>query len=114
MRILVIGAGRAGARVIRQLQKNPDLTVITADPREEPHAVQEGIIPKVDIREVFTPLTLDFIVKQAQPDMILLATATEDMALGQAPGIDVLADALREEMAAVSSIPLIVVARRGL
>jgi hypothetical protein len=40
--------------------------------------------------------------------------ATEDMALGQAPGIDVLADALREEMAAISEIPLIVVARGGL
>jgi nucleoside-diphosphate-sugar epimerase len=114
MRILVVGAGRAGARVIEQLQKNPEITVITADPREEPQAVQEGIIPKVDILEVFTPLTLEFILKEARPDMILLAMATEDMALGQAPGIDVLADALREEMAAISEIPLIVVARGGL
>ena len=60
MRILVVGAGRVGARVLRQLQKNPKLTVITADPHETPYAVQEGIIEKVDIRESLTPSHVGF------------------------------------------------------
>ena len=111
MRILVIGAGRTGAKVLLQLQKNPDLELIVADPREELYAVEEGVIEKVDIRETLTPLTLDKVIEQSQPDLVLLAMATEDMGLGRAPGIDVLADALREEIAALSLVPVIEVVR---
>ncbi len=111
MRVLVIGAGLAGAQVLRQLQKNPDLTVLTADPAEEPYAVQQGIIDAVDIHEAVTPLTLDHVLKQAQPDLVLLTTATEDMGLGQSAGIDLLVGALREEIAAIADVPVIEVAR---
>lgn len=114
MRVLVVGAGRAGTRVIRQLQKNPNITVITVDPREEPHAVQEGFIKQVDVQEVVTPLTLEYILDQVRPDLVLLAAATEDLALGHAPGLDLLSDALREELAAISDIPVIPVARSRL
>ena len=78
MRILVVGAGRIGAQVLRQLQKNPSLTIITCDPNEEPFAVQKGIISEVDIQESLTPLTLAYILAQAKPDLILLARASED------------------------------------
>ena len=111
MRILVIGAGRAGARVLRQLQKNPGLILLTADPRKDPYAVQQGIITAVDISEAVTPLTLDYVLEQAQPDLVLLTTTTEDMSLGKAPGIDILAGALREELAAIADVPVIAVAR---
>jgi UDP-N-acetylmuramoylalanine-D-glutamate ligase len=63
MRILVVGAGRNGAQVLRQLQKNPGLTVVTIDPRERPYAVERGIIPSVDFQESLTPLTLDYLLK---------------------------------------------------
>lgn len=111
MRVLVVGAGRTGARVIRQLRKNPDIEIITADPRAEAYAVETGLIEAVDILEGFTPLTVDYVLDQAKPDLILLAMATEDLGLGAAPGIDVLAEALRKEMASASDIPLIEVAR---
>ena len=111
MRILVVGAGRVGARVLRQLQKNPKLTTITADPNETPYAVQEGIIDKVDIRESLTPLTLDFVVAQSQPDLMILTRTSEDLGLGMAAGMDILAEALREELAAISDVPVIEVAR---
>lgn len=113
MRVLVVGAGRTGARVIRQLHKNPDIEIITADPRADSYAVETGIIKSVDISEAFTPLTVDYVLEKAQPDLVLLAMATEDMGLGTAPGIDVLAEALRKEMASASDIPLIEVARYG-
>jgi len=36
MVVLVIGAGRTGAQVLRQLKKNPAITIRTLDPRENP------------------------------------------------------------------------------
>jgi FlaA1/EpsC-like NDP-sugar epimerase len=111
MRILVIGAGRTGARVIQQLQKNPEIKIVTADPREEIYAVENGIIASVDIKEMLTPLNLEHIFDAAGPDLVLMAMPTEDMGLGQAPGTDILADALREEIAATANVPVIEVAR---
>lgn len=111
MRILVVGAGHTGARVIRQLKKNPKVDFITVDPRPDSVAVEEGLIETVDIQEGFTPLTINYVLEQAKPDLILLAMATEDLGLGDVPGVEILADALREELASASDIPLIVVAR---
>jgi hypothetical protein len=95
------------------LRKNPEIEIITADPRADSYAVESGAIEAVDILEGFTPLTVDFVLDKAKPDLILLATATEDLGLGAAPGIDILAEALRKEMASTSDIPLIEVARYG-
>lgn len=111
MVVLVIGAGRTGAQVLRQLQKNPRITIKTLDPRERPFAIEEGIIESVDFRETLTPLSLDYVLEQAAPDLVVLASATEDMGLGHAPGMDILASALREELASLSGVPVLEVAR---
>jgi len=79
MRVLVVGAGKTGAGVLRQLQKNPRITVLTLDPRERPQALEEGIIEQVDYREALTPLNLKYVLDQAQPDLIILAAATEEV-----------------------------------
>lgn len=113
MRILVVGAGRIGARVLKQLWKNPALTIITLDPRPRPFAIATGLIPGVDIDEPLTPLNLKEIIAAHQPDLILLTMTTEDMGLGKAPGLDILTGALRDELAAVASVPVIEVDRRG-
>ena len=111
MRILVVGAGQAGAHVLRQLQKNPSLTIITCSPHQEPYAVQKGVIPKVDIQEALTPLTLAYVLAKAEPDLILLTSASEDFGLGTAAGVDVMVDSLKRELASMSRVPLIEVAR---
>lgn len=111
MRILVIGAGRIGAKAIRQLQKSPDIEVITADPRPKVFAVDEGIIEKVDIQESITPITIQPIIEEARPDMVLIAMQPEDLGLGESPGIDILADAIHDEIAALIPVPVIEVAR---
>lgn len=111
MRILVVGAGQVGAQVLRQLQKNPSLTIITCDSSQEPLAVQKGIIAKVDIQETITPLTLRYILAKAEPDLILLTSSSEDFGLGTAPGVDVMVDSLKRELASISTVPLIEVAR---
>ena len=111
MRILVVGAGRSGARVIRQLKKNSNIEIMTVDPHADSFAVEEGLIEAVDIREAFTPLTMNYVLEQAKPELVLLAVATEDLGLGNAPGMDILAGALREELVSASEIPMIEVAR---
>ena len=111
MRILVVGAGRVGAQVLLQLQKNQSLTIITCDPREEPFAVQEGIISSIDIQETLTPLTMAFVIAQAKPDLVLLTRTSEDFGLGKAPGMDIMVNSLKTELASISSVPLIEVAR---
>ncbi len=113
MRVLVVGAGRTGARVIRQLKKNPELEIIVVDPRAEPFAVEQGLIASVDIHEAFTPLTVDYVLEKARPELVLLAMATEDLGLGDAPGMDILAEALRQEVSSASTVPMIEVARFG-
>lgn len=113
MRILVVGAGRVGARVLRQLQKNPALIVLVADARDAPQAVRDGIIDQVDFQEILTPLTLRYLLDQAKPDLVLLTTASEDLALGASPGVDILTESLRKEVAAMSPVPVIQVARGG-
>ena len=113
MRILVVGAGRTGAEVLRQLQKNESLTVLTVDAHERPYAVEAGIIPGVDYLESLTPLTLDYVVGRAQPDLVLLTRAPRDLGLGSALGMDMLADALQDELATISEVPMILVAQRS-
>jgi hypothetical protein len=111
MVVLVIGAGKTGAVVLRQLRKNPRIALLTLDPRDNPYALQEGIVSKVDFQMALTPLTLEYVLGQAKPDLVLLASATEDMGLGAAPGMEVLAEALRDELASISDVPVIEVAR---
>ena len=110
MRVLVVGAGRVGARVLLQLKKNSNIEVLTVDPREEPYAIQEGIISHVDFREALTPNALEYVIKQAKPDLVLLTTTMEDMGLGKAPGIDIFVEAIRKELASIIDVPVIGVA----
>lgn len=109
--ILVVGAGRIGTEVLRQLLKNPRLKIVTLDPREEPHAVKQGIIENVDYREVLTPLTLDAIVRETRPDLVLLAGTVEGLGIGTVAGMDMLGDALSDELATIADVPVLDVSR---
>lgn len=109
--ILVVGAGKTGAEALRQLLKNPSLKIVTLDPRDEPYAVSQGILQNVDFKEAFTPLTLNAIVAEARPDLILLTSTAQDLGLGESAGVDMFSDALRDELATISDVPVIEVAR---
>ena len=111
MRVLVAGAGRVGAKTLVQLKKNPNIEVLTVDPRIEPYAVQKGILSNIDFHEPLTPIALEHVIGQVKPDLVLVTTTTEDMGLGKAPGIDIFVEALKEEIAVMSNVPIIAVAR---
>jgi len=57
------------------------------------------------------PIALEHVIEQVKPDLVLVTTTTEDMDLGKAPGIEIFVEALKEELAAVSNVPIIAVAR---
>ena len=111
MRILVVGAGEVGTQVLRQLKKNPSLEIVTCDASPEPRAVREGVVSEIDIQETLTPLTLAYILAKAKADLVLLTSTSEDFGLGTAPGVDVMVDSLKRELASISEVPLIEVAR---
>ena len=111
MTVLVVGVGKTGAEVLRQLLKNPDLAIVTLDPRENPYAIEEGILNGVDFKEPLTPLSIDSIIKVARPDLVLLTTSPQDMGLGDAAGIDILSAALDDELATIADVPVIKVDR---
>lgn len=111
MRVLVIGAGEVGARVLRQLQKNTRLEIFTVDPRKNPPAVQEGVVDSVDFSQSLTSRSLQSVIDEVQPDLVLVTTAAEDLGFGRAPGIEVLVESLRDELASASKVPVIAVSR---
>lgn len=111
MKVLVCGAGENGAKVIQQLRKNKDIEIMTLDPRENPFALAEGIIEKVDVEETLTPLNIDYVIEKANPDLILLTTELEDLGLGNVPGMEMLSASLGDELISVSKVPAIKVAR---
>ncbi|HSO20779.1 MAG TPA: hypothetical protein VLT88_15050 [Desulfosarcina sp.] len=111
MRVLVVGAGQTGMQVIEQLKKNPQITVLTADPRPEPKAVRDGLVDRLDVTDAITPLTLDDVVQRTGAGLVLMTLSAEELGLGETPGVDMLADALLDELAAVAKVPVIDVAR---
>lgn len=78
MRVLVVGAGELGARAIKQLKKGEDIEVLVADHREEPYALKEGIIDKVDIKLHITPMNAVQVCLSVKPNLVLIARNLQD------------------------------------
>lgn len=111
MHVLVVGVGRVGTKVMLQLRKNPRLKVVTVDPRERPPAVEQGVIDSVDYRSELSLIGLREVISQAKPDLVLVTTSAEDIARTGVPGLDILVEALRGELEATASVPIIAVSR---
>jgi len=110
MKVLVIGGGEAGIWVIKQLKKK-DNHIILADAREEPPAVVEGLVPRVDIVSTVTPINLDYFVEEYSPELIVVALTQEDLALDRVASGDLLTTQMIEELTEISSVPVIVASR---
>ncbi|HDP96594.1 MAG TPA: hypothetical protein ENN25_02745 [Euryarchaeota archaeon] len=78
MKVMVVGAGAIGTEIIKQMHKNPRIEVIVVDPKDKPKAVAEGVIQKVDIRKHVTPLNFEEVVKEADPELVIIARTIED------------------------------------
>lgn len=109
--ILVIGAGKVGAKVLLQLKKNPKLYVSTVDSREVPFAVEEGIIDYVNYIVELTPIELKPLIERIDPDIVLVTTSREDISRSNVPGLEILVDSLRQEIELTVDVPIIAVNR---
>ncbi|MEM7134688.1 MAG: hypothetical protein AAF702_50970 [Chloroflexota bacterium] len=114
MRIWLIGAGRAGTSVLNQFKKNPDIEVIVSDPQEQPKAVQDGILDKVDIVERITPVNINQVAKRIRPDLILISTGAGSHSFGNVTGGVALSEALNYEISTSSDYPCLVVSRSSI
>jgi len=114
LRVLVVGAGRVGARVFLQLKKNPEITVVTVDPRETPYAVEEGVIASVDYHSDLTPGDLKPIMEEVKPELVLVTTSREDIGRTGVPGLEILVESLQGELEAMANVPIIAVSRTGI
>jgi ketopantoate reductase len=113
MRVLVIGAGMVGARVLTQLKKNPRIELVTVDPRERPYAVEQGIIEDVDYHVELNTVEIKDTLSKVRPDLVLVTTSKEDIARAGVSGLEVLVTGLRNELEATAEVPIIAVARIG-
>jgi len=109
--MLVIGAGKVGAKVLLQLKKNPKIEVKTLDSRETPFAVVEGIIDSVDYIVELTPIELKPLIERIAPDIVFVTTSREDISRSNVPGLEILVDSLRQEIELTVDVPIIAVNR---
>ena len=108
MRIWLIGADQAGSEVLRQLKKNPAITVIVSDAGERPRAVADGVIAKVDMVENVTALNINQLARRIRPDLILIDAGAAKRAMGRVSGGLVFTEAMQSEMAATCETPCLV------
>jgi predicted dinucleotide-binding enzyme len=114
MRIWLIGAGQIGTAILRQLHKNPDITVVVSDPSPSPQAVQEGVIEKVDLVETVTPVSVNRLARRIRPDLILLSPPADDKNLSALEGGQAMAQALHYEISVTSEYPVIILSQSNI
>lgn len=85
MRVLVIGAEKLGAQVIKQLKKMPGVEVFVAERRENPVAVQCGAVDKVDVVAHVTSMNFEEVLEQTKPDFVILARTVQDWDKAETP-----------------------------
>jgi FlaA1/EpsC-like NDP-sugar epimerase len=108
MRIWLIGADQAGSEALRQLRKNPAVTVVVSDAGDNPKAVGDGVIAKVDMVEKVTPVNINQLARRIRPDLILIDADAANRAMRGVSGGQFFAQALQSEIAAVSEFPCLV------
>jgi dTDP-4-dehydrorhamnose reductase len=83
--VLVIGAEKLGAQVIRQLKKIPGVDIVVAERRDRPEAVVSGVIEKVDVVAHVTAMNFGEVLAQTSPDFVVLARTVDDWEKSETP-----------------------------
>jgi hypothetical protein len=107
MRIWLIGANERGIEVLRQIQKNENIEYFVSHPDERAPAVEQGVIPKVDLVETVTSVNINTLGRRIRPDLILIDTGADAHNLARLHGGGAFANALSDEIAAASDYPCI-------
>lgn len=108
MRIWLIGADQAGSQAIVQLRKNVNIEFIVSSAIEQPKAVKDGVINKVDHVEFVTPMNINTLARRIRPDLILLDSGADKRNIGHVSGGVAFTEALHQEIVAASDYPCLV------
>jgi FlaA1/EpsC-like NDP-sugar epimerase len=108
MRIWLIGADQKGTAALRQMEKNPNIEMIVSDAIEQPRAVTDKVIAKVDYVESVTPININTLARRTRPDLILIDTGAIERNYGRLAGGLVFSDALNNEIATASDYPCLI------
>lgn len=108
MRIWLIGADQAGIQAIMQLRKNANIELIISAAVENPKAVKDGIISKVDHVEYVTPVNINTLGRRIRPDLILLDAGADKRNVANVTGGVAFTEALHQEVVAASDYPCLV------
>jgi saccharopine dehydrogenase-like NADP-dependent oxidoreductase len=106
MRIWLIGAGQAGTEALRQLQKNDEIDVIVTSDSDQPQAVKEEVIAKVDYVETVTAVNMNALARRIRPDLILVDPAVLNV-LSRVSGGAAFNQAMLKELVISSDFPCI-------
>ncbi len=102
MRIWLIGADQRGTEALRQLQKNANIEVVVSDAIEQPKAVIEGVIAKVDYVEQVSSVNVNKLARRSRPDLILIDPGAGQRKMGRVTGGSAFSEALMNELVTVS------------
>ena len=108
MRVWLIGAGNIGTVALRQLLKNPAVELFVSDPSEEPEAVRDGLIERVDLVANISPVNVNEVAHRVRPDLILLSPGIGEQGFGAVEGSKALSDALNYETIVASDYPCLI------
>ncbi|MFP3951172.1 MAG: hypothetical protein ACLFVP_03395 [Candidatus Bathyarchaeia archaeon] len=111
MKILVVGAGKIGSKVIKQLQKRSEIEIYTVDPRENPYALEKELVEKIDYSVDLVPSEIIKLVNKLDPDLVLVTTSKDDISDTGIQGMELLVESLNNELEAASKYPIISVSR---
>lgn len=104
MRIWLIGADDAGTETLRQLKKNPAISVVVSAANERPRAVSERVIDRVDYVESVTSVNINQLARRIRPDLILIDAGAARKAMGNVGG-HFFTEAMNKEMADAAECP---------
>ena len=102
MRIWLIGADLKGTEALRQLKKNANFEVVVSDSTEQPKAVTEGVIARVDYVEQVSSINVNKLARRIRPDLILVDPGAGQRNIGRVTGGSAFSEALLHELASVS------------
>jgi hypothetical protein len=108
MRIWLIGAEDPAIRAIVQLRKNPNIQLVVSSPVEDPKAVRDGVLERVDYVERVNHINVNDLGRRIRPDLILIDASAAARDYARFAGGTALSDELTRAVASAAQCPCLV------
>ena len=99
---------RRPSRRCTSSRKDADIEVFISARSEQPKAVTDGVIDRVNYVEHVTPVNVNDLARRIRPDLILIDSGADERSYGRMDGGLVFSDSLMNEVAAASDYPCLI------